>query len=98
MTSFDTLHKDGWGDNSNHTYYNTHFTLANVDLGLLQKSSFEGNTKELLFGDENTYKYRVQQNKYGVLTIIDMTKNLVGELIAVDITDELFNQIHRHKN
>ena len=92
MISFDTLHKDGWGDNSKHTYYNVHFTLANVDLGLLHKSSFEGKTKELLFGDENTYIYRVQQNEYGILSIMDMTKNLFGELIVVGITDEFIQQ------
>jgi hypothetical protein len=44
--------------------------------------------KNYFFGDENTYKYRVQQNEYGVLSIIDMTKNFVGELIVMGITDE----------
>lgn len=92
MTSFETLYEDGCGDNSKHTYYNLHFTLANVDLGLLHKSSFEGNTKELIFGDKNTYKYVVQQNKYGVLSVLDMTKQLFGEIIHVGITDEFIQQ------
>jgi hypothetical protein len=72
MVTFNDLHSDGWENNSFLYQRSQRFTLGETDLGKLKKCSYKGsNTKELFFGDDSTYFFRVEQNEDGTLKITD---------------------------